>query len=260
VHELASILTAVAHLPARTETDPARLEERAREKEIVKRRLAALLKESAEARETVGEPVRAVNGRPGDPASFDALDALLAEQVWRLADWRVAGDEVNYRRFFDVNHLAAIRMEHPAVFEAAHRLLETWRDGRVKLDVIREALGLRRERPDLFPPGAYQALQARGERSGHLGALARRPGDQALVAAVPPLTARLAGLGGAPPLRPDVWGDTWVALGEGLPGGAWRDRFTGAPLTTTEREGAAAVPARGIFAEFPLALRTPESP
>lgn len=74
------------------------------------------------------------------------------------------------------------------------------------------------------------------------------------------MTARLAGLGGAPPLLPDLWGDSWVALGEGLPGGAWRDRFTGARLTTAEREGAAALPAREIFAEFPLALLTPERP
>jgi (1->4)-alpha-D-glucan 1-alpha-D-glucosylmutase len=55
----------------------------------------------------------------------------------------------------------------------------------VKLYVIREALGLRRDLPALFLGGAYQALQARGERSEHLVALARRHGDQALVAAVP---------------------------------------------------------------------------
>jgi (1->4)-alpha-D-glucan 1-alpha-D-glucosylmutase len=50
-------------------------------------------------------------------------------------------------------------------------LVETWRDGRVKLYVIREALGLRRDLPALFLGGAYQALQARGERSEHLALL-----------------------------------------------------------------------------------------
>ncbi len=61
------------------------------------------------------------NGTAGDPRSFDRLDALLGEQVYRLAFWRVAGEEINYRRFFDINELAAIRMEVPEVFAAAHR-------------------------------------------------------------------------------------------------------------------------------------------
>jgi (1->4)-alpha-D-glucan 1-alpha-D-glucosylmutase len=111
LQELRSILTSLEHLPGRTETDPARVEERLREKEIVKRRLAALAKESAEIREHIDENLRIVNGTEGDPASFDLLDRLLSAQTYRLADWRVAGDEVNYRRFFDVNNLAAVRME-----------------------------------------------------------------------------------------------------------------------------------------------------
>ena len=41
---------------------------------------------------------------------------------YRLAYWRVAADDINYRRFFDVNDLAALRMENDAVFEATHRL------------------------------------------------------------------------------------------------------------------------------------------
>jgi (1->4)-alpha-D-glucan 1-alpha-D-glucosylmutase len=123
LQELRSILTSLEHLPGRTETDPTRIEERLREKEIVKRRLAALAKESAEIREHVEETVRGFNGTPGDPASFDALDRLLSAQTYRLADWRVAGDEVNYRRFFDVSHLAAIRMEQRHVFDAAHELV-----------------------------------------------------------------------------------------------------------------------------------------
>ena len=57
----------------------------------------------------------------GDPRSFDTLDALLNDQSYRLAFWRVAAEEINYRRFFDINDLAAIRMELPEVFEATHR-------------------------------------------------------------------------------------------------------------------------------------------
>ena len=162
--ELRSVLTALEHLPGRTETDPRRIEERLREKEIVKRRLTTLTKESPEVREHIEETVRRFNGTPGDPASFDALDHLLSEQTYRLADWRVAGDEVNYRRFFDVSHLAAIRMERRPVFDATHELvLRLIGEGKVN--------GLRVDHPDgLYAPSEY----FRRLQEGALIATARR--------------------------------------------------------------------------------------
>jgi (1->4)-alpha-D-glucan 1-alpha-D-glucosylmutase len=54
---------------------------------------------------------------------FDLLDDLLSQQNYRLSYWKVATEEINYRRFFDVNSLAALRMEEPEVFTDAHRLL-----------------------------------------------------------------------------------------------------------------------------------------
>ena len=193
--ELRSILTALEHLPGRTETDPARLEERLREKEIVKRRLAALAKESAEIREHVEETVRAVNGVPGNPASFDALDRLLSAQTYRLADWRVAGDEVNYRRFFDVSHLAAIRMEQRVVFDAAHELV-------LRLVGEGKVTALRVDHPDgLYAPGEY----FRRLQEGALVATARRlvpelgPAEaEALGALYRARAARAAGRRGGP--------------------------------------------------------------
>jgi len=147
--ELRSILTALDHLPGGTETDPARIAERLREKEIVKRRLAALVKESAEIREHVEDNLRIVNGTEGNPASFDLLDRLLSAQTYRLADWRVAGDEVNYRRFFDVNNLAALRMEGPEVFDVAHQLV-------LRLVGEGKVTGLRIDHPDgLYAPVEY---------------------------------------------------------------------------------------------------------
>ncbi len=164
LQELRSILTSLEHLPGRTETDPVRLEERLREKEVVKRRLAVLTKESVDIREHVEETVRAVNGTPGDPASFDALDRLLSAQTYRLADWRVAGDEVNYRRFFDVSHLAAIRMEERFVFDAAHELV-------FRLVGEGKVTALRVDHPDgLYAPGEY----FRRLQEGALVATARR--------------------------------------------------------------------------------------
>jgi (1->4)-alpha-D-glucan 1-alpha-D-glucosylmutase len=67
--------------------------------------------------------VAAQNGTPGLPESFQALHELLEDQAYRLAYWRVASSEINYRRFFDINQLAGLRVEQGEVFEATHRLL-----------------------------------------------------------------------------------------------------------------------------------------
>ncbi|HVW01862.1 MAG TPA: malto-oligosyltrehalose synthase [Planctomycetaceae bacterium] len=118
--EYQSILTAIRHLPPHTETDPQRVAERMREKEVIKRRLAELCRSSPEVDAFLQETVRIFNGVKGEPHSFDLLDQLLQQQPYRLAYWRVAADEINYRRFFDVNDLAAITMENPEVFQRAH--------------------------------------------------------------------------------------------------------------------------------------------
>ena len=62
-------------------------------------------------------------GTVGDAASFAALHALLERQNYRLAHWRAAADEINYRRFFDIIDLAGIRMDRIAVFRDAHEFL-----------------------------------------------------------------------------------------------------------------------------------------
>jgi len=87
----------------------------------------ALQAELAEA--VAGEPAmahaleRAVvrfEGVPGDLESWGSLNALIAAQHWRAAHFRVAADDINYRRFFNVNDLAGIRMELPELFEHSH--------------------------------------------------------------------------------------------------------------------------------------------
>jgi (1->4)-alpha-D-glucan 1-alpha-D-glucosylmutase len=130
--ELLSILTALDHLPPRTEKDYEKIEERRREKEIIKRRLQNLHKESRGIRSFINENISFFNGEKGNPKSFDLLDDLLNDQVYRLSHWRVATEEINYRRFFDINELAAIRMENPIVFKEAHRLIfQLIREGKV---------------------------------------------------------------------------------------------------------------------------------
>ena len=147
--ELQSIITALEYLPRRTETDPERIRERAREKEIIKRRLERRCSEAPQVQEAIAQAVLQINGRPGDGKSFDALDELLNAQSYRLAFWRVAAEEINYRRFFDVNDLAALRMELPEVFDATHGLL-------LELVGSGAVTGLRIDHPDgLYLPADY---------------------------------------------------------------------------------------------------------
>jgi (1->4)-alpha-D-glucan 1-alpha-D-glucosylmutase len=123
LRELESIVTALEHLPERTRTDVAAVAERQREKEVVKGRLRALLDRSAAVADFVGRNVQEFNGRPDDPHSYDNLDKLLDTQVYRLSHWKAAADEINYRRFFDINELAAVCMEAPEVFGLSHALV-----------------------------------------------------------------------------------------------------------------------------------------
>ena len=83
----------------------------------------------------------------------------MNDQSYRLAFWRVAAEEINYRRFFDVNDLAAIRMELPEVFDATHVLL-------LELIGERAVSGLRIDHPDgLYLPNDYfEKLQRRSAK------------------------------------------------------------------------------------------------
>lgn len=146
--ELLSIMTALSHLPPCTETRKEKIGERYREKEIIKKRLRDLYRKSPEVRAFIDENVKIFNGIRGTPQSFDLLDQLLNKQIYRLSFWRVATEEINYRRFFDINELGAIRMENPAIFEETHRLIfRLIREGKVT--------GLRVDHPD----GLYNPLE-----------------------------------------------------------------------------------------------------
>ena len=154
--EFQSLLTAFGHLPGRQEADSDRIAERNRDKEIHKRRLAALCARSPEIADCIKQAVTAINGNPADPASFEELHELIKAQTFRLANWRVASDDINYRRFFDTNDLAGICMENEAVFHATHRLiLSLVAEGKVD--------GLRVDHPDgLYDPAQYFGRLERG--------------------------------------------------------------------------------------------------
>ncbi|RJQ45486.1 MAG: malto-oligosyltrehalose synthase [Nitrospiraceae bacterium] len=147
--ELLSIITAIEHLPSYTEKDHEKVRERHREKEIIKKRLSNLYSESSDVMMFIDNNVRLFNGVKGDPRSFDLLDNLISEQVYRLSFWRVATEEINYRRFFDINELAAICVENEEVFQKTHKLvMELVGEGKVT--------GLRVDHPDgLYDPAEY---------------------------------------------------------------------------------------------------------
>jgi (1->4)-alpha-D-glucan 1-alpha-D-glucosylmutase len=154
--EFQSLNTAFGHLPGRHETSGDRVAERNRDKEIHKRRLAELCARSRQILVCVTDAVRAMNGNPDDPASFEKLHGLIKAQAFRLANWRVASDDINYRRFFDINDLAGIRVEDETVFQATHRLiLQLMAEGKVD--------GLRIDHTDgLYDPGQYFERLNRG--------------------------------------------------------------------------------------------------
>jgi (1->4)-alpha-D-glucan 1-alpha-D-glucosylmutase len=119
-----------------------------------KHRLATVLSKSAAAQDAVADAIDALNGTPDDPRSFDGLHHLLERQAYRLAFWRVAAYEINYRRFFDINDLAGLRMEQPELFDASHRLVQRLlADGKIQGVRLDHVDGLR------DPAEYFQRLQ-----------------------------------------------------------------------------------------------------
>ncbi|MBI2001206.1 MAG: malto-oligosyltrehalose synthase [candidate division NC10 bacterium] len=219
LQEYQSIITALTNLPGRSETAPDRVRERMREKEVIRRRLARLVEACGPVRASIEETVRIFDGKRGDPRSFDPLDRLLDDQAYRLADWRVAAEEINYRRFFDINELAAIRMENPAVFRETHRLI-------LQLVAEGKVTGLRLDHPDgLFdPPRYFLALQR--ERLAHVacarfdqqGGVAEPDRDAAVAVALQRFDATCQpdpAKAGCPPLY--LLAEKILARGERLP-------------------------------------------
>lgn len=160
--ELQVIAGELDRLPPHDCADSAARQRRQADKSALKARLAACLRGQPLLLQAVHAVVARINGCVGERSSFDALNALVDAQPYRLAFWRVAADEINYRRFFDINELAALRMERDEVFEATHGLiLELAASGAVD--------GLRLDHPDGLadPAGYFSQLQRRyAQRAG----------------------------------------------------------------------------------------------
>jgi (1->4)-alpha-D-glucan 1-alpha-D-glucosylmutase len=174
--ELENLRRGFASLADRHEPTDAQVAERDEAKETLKRRFNVLCSQEPPVCEAIESVVRSFAGTPGDSGTFDALHELLEVQPYRLASWRVAPDEINYRRFFDVNDLAGLRVENLTVFENTHRLLfELIGEGKID--------GLRVDHPDGLrdPEQYFQRVQGRvaalkGSTQGAQGTEAANPG------------------------------------------------------------------------------------
>ncbi|MDA8360638.1 MAG: malto-oligosyltrehalose synthase [Gammaproteobacteria bacterium] len=203
------LLTLVRELEVlgeRTRTDRGSRQARADLSRHYKRSLAHMVAGSEALRDYIGQLVALFCGVPGEARSFDALHELLEEQAYRVASWRVASYEINYRRFFDVNELVALRAEDDEVFAATHRLILAWiAHGQVD--------GLRIDHPDgLHDPCAYyRRLQAAAARA--MGAAAPPADGRALYVVVEKILARQEQVPGAWPIHGTTGYDFTALLG-----------------------------------------------
>ena len=140
--QLADVAASLAALPELEGDDLEAVEERHRRKEELLARLDGQLEERPVA-QSVERVLAELNAEP------DRLDELLERQHYRVARWQTAGWDLDYRRFFDINSLAAIRAMDQRVFEDTHRLVLAW--------IAEGALdGLRVDHPDgLRDPTGY---------------------------------------------------------------------------------------------------------
>lgn len=147
--EYQSIISAFEHLPVALQDSMDAKEHRSRERRVALGRLVTLVNQSDAIRQFIGENVQDFQPRLADPTNLLRLHRLLEQQSYRLSNWRVASDEINYRRFFDVNDLVAVCVEDPRVFNDTHALIMTLIErGWVQ--------GLRIDHPDgLYDPADY---------------------------------------------------------------------------------------------------------
>lgn len=189
---IADLVDRLRALPARTAVDPVAVAARGRNSIKFKQELAQLAARHAPLLDAITHVVREFNGVAGHPDTFEQLHKLLEAQAFRLAYWRVASDEINYRRFFDINDLAALRMENETVFDATHSFI-------LELAAAGKIHGLRIDHPDgLYDPARYfERLQERYRQSVQ----ALRPGCEE----VPPVYVVLEKITASHEHMPERW-------------------------------------------------------
>ncbi len=157
--ELRAIGRGFAELDEADSSRPALVESYRRNARALQHRLRELVA-FAGLQLSLDRALTALGGSPGEPGSFDFLDAVLQSQHYRLSAWQLALEAVNYRRFFDVSELASLRIELPVVFDACHRNL-------LSLIASRKISGIRIDHVDGLadPIGYLRELAERLQRA-----------------------------------------------------------------------------------------------
>ncbi|MHB8541169.1 MAG: malto-oligosyltrehalose synthase [Candidatus Acidiferrales bacterium] len=148
-HEVESLIFSAKKLLRSTPESENVIESREKATASLKAALSHSYQNNGPIRHALDETLRLFNGVAGDESSFTRLDSLLGAQAYRLTDWHLAADEINYRRFFDINDLVCLRTEDPVVFAARHAsIMRLVQEGKVS--------GLRVDHIDgLFDPLEY---------------------------------------------------------------------------------------------------------
>jgi hypothetical protein len=107
----------------RTLPSGAEIRERHDQLKFIKKTLWELYTNNLRIQRFIDENIRTFNGVSGRPETFALLDNLLSEQLFRLSFWKVATEEINYRRFFNINQLLSVRVEDENVFRRTHSLI-----------------------------------------------------------------------------------------------------------------------------------------
>lgn len=157
--KLLGILYSIKNMPVSRED----VSERYHQIRFIKRMLWELYRENPDIKRFTDENIEIFNGTKGVAESFNRLDSLLSEQFFRLSFWKVATEEINYRRFFNINDLISLRMEDENVLEQTHGLI-------IGLAKDGKFTGLRVDHID----GLY-------DPNGYLGRLRERAGEVYLV-------------------------------------------------------------------------------
>jgi len=120
---LKQFLDVMEQLPSCASPDHEKTDERYRERQAIKKGLWHMVNTSPQVKAFLLENIAHFNGKKGEPESFELLDRLLEQQTYQLAFWKTAYEQINYRRFFDINDLVGVRVEERDVFEATHKLI-----------------------------------------------------------------------------------------------------------------------------------------
>ncbi len=135
--------------------------ERLTQARFAKKLLFDLYSSNMQIHRWINDLLQAINGQPGKPDSFQLLDQLLELQNFKLSYWKLATEEINYRRFFNVNELICLRMQDDFAFEQVHGL---------PLELLQQGLisALRIDHVDgLLDPAAYlQKLRGQAPEAG----------------------------------------------------------------------------------------------